>query len=320
MKNNITIILNKSEIGAGTRGASLGIDALIMAAITKGNYFFSKTHSLTINDNNHILTSPIQHKQAKHIESIISIYEDVCKNVSQLLQDKRFPLIISGDHASAGGTVAGIKSAYPKLRLGIIWIDAHADLHSPYTSPSGNVHGMPLATILNEDNLEFDSGDVNKETKRYWEKLKNVGGVKSKALPEDLVFIGVRDTEKEEDHLIEKYNITNYTPELLRQKGIAKVIEEIKTDKLSNCDIVYVSFDVDSLDCDAVSLGTGTPVENGLFVNEAKEILQQLLSWDKVVSLEITEINPLLDDQKNKMAETALGILEHALELKGAGI
>ncbi|MFK7772507.1 MAG: arginase [Saprospiraceae bacterium] len=314
MKNNITIILNKSEIGAGTRGSSLGIDALIMAAIAKGNPFFSKTPSLTLNDKNHILTEPIQHKWAKHIDALIPIYEDVCKNVSQLLQDKRFPLIISGDHASAGGTVAGIKNAYPELRLGIIWIDAHADLHSPYTSPSGNVHGMPLATILNEDNLKFDPGDVKEETKAYWEKLKNVGGVKPKALGEDIIFIGVRDTEKEENYLIEKYNITNYTPEILRQKGIAKVIEEIKTDKLSNCDIVYVSFDVDSLDSKTVSSGTGTPVENGLFVIEAKEILQALLSWDKVVSLEITEINPLLDDQKNKMAETALEILEHALD------
>lgn len=314
MKNNITVIYNKSEIGAGTRGASLGIDALMMAALKKGNSFFSKTPSLTINDKNHILTTEPEHKWAKHIDALIPIYEEVCKNVSNVLQNNGFPVIISGDHASAGGTVAGIKNAYPDRRLGIIWIDAHADLHSPYTSPSGNVHGMPLATILNEDNLKFDPGDVKDDTKAQWETLKKVGGVSPKALPEDLIFIGVRDTEKEENHLIDKFNITNYTPEILRQKGIENVIEAIKN-QLSACEIVYVSFDVDSLDCNAVSFGTGTPVENGLFENEAKEILQALMSWDKVIGLEVTEINPLLDNKQNKMAETALEILEFALDI-----
>lgn len=315
MKNNITLVFNKSEIGAGTRGSSLGIDALTMVSISKGNPFFSNTPSLSIKDSNHILTKPIQHKCAKHIDAMIPVYEEICSTVSQVLKDKQFPLIISGDHASAGGSIAGIKNAFPESRIGIIWIDAHADLHSPFTSPSGNIHGMPLATVINEDNLEFDSGKVNEETKEYWKRLKNIGGHSPKALPEDLIFIGVRDTEKEEDHLIEKYNITNYTPELLRQIGIKDVLSQIKNDKLAECDIVYVSFDVDSLDCDAVSSGTGTPVKNGLFVNEAKELLHALVNWEKVICLEVTEINPLLDDKKNKMAETAFEILEHTLEI-----
>ena len=138
MKNNITVIYNKSEIGAGTRGASLGIDALMMAALKKGNSFFSKTPSLTINDKNHILTTEPEHKWAKHIDALIPIYEEVCKNVSNVLQNNGFPVIISGDHASAGGTVAGIKNAYPDRRLGIIWIDAHADLRKEYEGSACN--------------------------------------------------------------------------------------------------------------------------------------------------------------------------------------
>ena len=314
MQRDIKFILNKSEIGAGARGASMGIDALMMAAINKESSFFKNTPSITINHQNHILMEPTNFKWAKHIDVLVDIYEDVCASVSEVLRDKKFPIIISGDHSSAGGSVAGIKHAYPNKRLGIIWIDAHADLHSPYTSPSGNVHGMPLATILNEDNKKFDLGDVKEETKQRWEKLKQVGGISPKVRPEDLIFIGVRDTEKEEDYLIEKLNITNYTPEQLRQKGIEEVISEIKNQKLKDCDIIYVSFDVDSMDCMEVSYGTGTPVENGLWEREVKQILSALIKWDKIVGLEITEINPLLDDKKNKMAETTLEILEFALD------
>jgi arginase len=314
MKNNINLIYNRSELGAGTRGSSIGIDALLMEATKKGNTFFRDTPSQSINDKNHILTEPNNHKWAKHIDGLIGIYEEVCETVCDVVKKNNFPLIISGDHASAGGSVAGIKKAHPDKRLGIIWIDAHADLHSPYTSPSGNVHGMPIATIIDEDNLKFELDDVDDSTKIHWEKLKNVGGIKPKALPQDIVFIGVRDTEKEEDYLIEKFKIMNYTPEILRKKTVDKVISEIQEGILADCDIIYVSFDVDSLDSEAVSTGTGTPVENGLMVDEAKQLLGAFMKWDKVVGLEVTEINPLLDNKGNLMAQTALEILEFALD------
>jgi len=311
-RENIEIVLNKSELGAGTRGSGLGIDALMVAAMEKGSSFFKDFPTVSINDKNHILSEPTTHKWAKHIDSLVLIYDEVCSKVCDVISREKFPIIFSGDHASAGGTVAGIKKAHPDTRLGLIWIDAHADLHSPYTSPSGNVHGMPLATILNIDNLEFDPGDVADETKKQWEKLKFIGGIMPKALPKDLVFIGVRDTEKEEDYLIEKYGITNYTTEFMRLKGVDYIIDEIIEQKLNECDIIYISFDVDSLDSKLVSSGTGTPVENGLVEDEAKQILHRLMQWDKVVGLEVTEINPLLDEG-NKMAETALDIIEHAL-------
>lgn len=304
---------NKSEIGAGTRGASLGIDALHMAAINKDSSLFSDYPSITINDNNQVLTMPNDYKWAKHIDSIIPIYEELCVKVSTLLLTQKFPVVISGDHASAGGTIAGIKKAHPNKRLGIIWIDAHADLHSPFTSPSGNVHGMPLATVIGEDNLKFDSGDVKDKTRQKWERLKNVGEISPKARPEDIVFIGVRDTEKEEDYLIKKHNIKNYITKDLRKRDLRDILKEIKEERLKDCDIIYVSFDVDSLDCDSVSLGTGTPVKNGLYIDEVKLILKDLMLWDKLVCLEMTEINPLLDNKKNTMAETALSILEHII-------
>ena len=313
-KDKLHIVYNRSELGAGTRGASIGIDALLLEAIREGNPFFSSKPSMSINDQNHILSEPIKHKWAKHIKGLVEIYDEVCSTIASLISKDFHPLIISGDHASAGGTVAGIKKAFPKNRLGIVWIDAHADLHSPYTSPSGNIHGMPLATMLAEDNLKFSLGDVPKSTEKLWNKLKNTGAIQPKVLPEDIVFIGVRDTEKEEDYLMKKHAIKNFSIRETRTLGVQNIIETIQGKLLKECDIVYVSFDVDSLDSELVSKGTGTPVKNGLTVVEAKDILKHLLQWDKVIALEITEINPLLDNQGNKMAATALDILSCAME------
>ena len=314
MKDTIQLIYNRSELGAGTRGSSIGVDAVLLEAMNKGNTFFSNASSIVINDQNHILTEPITHKWAKHIVGLIKIYSEVCDTVCNVLKKEKFPLIISGDHASSGGTVAGIKKAFPDKRLGVIWIDAHADLHSPYTSPSGNIHGMPIATMIAEDNLKFELDDVPKATRKLWNQLKETGGMQPKISPNDIVFVGVQDTEKEEDYLIEKHNIVNYTPLELRKKSLKTVISEIQNKVLQACDMVYISFDVDCLDSDLVSKGTGIPVSNGLRVEEVKTLLKSFLKWDKIVCLELTEINPLLDNKGNKMAQTALEILEYALE------
>ncbi len=314
MNKELILIYNKSEIGAGTRGASLGVDALIMEAIKKDNTFFKETPFQSIKHRNDVLTKPTKYKRAKYIDALIPVYQSICDKVCHEILKEKFPIIISGDHASAGGSIAGIKKAYPNKRLGIIWIDAHADLHSPYTTPTGNVHGMPLATVINEDNLTFRNGNIKKDTMQKWDRLKNIGNISPKAAPEDIVFIGVRDTEKEEGYLMEHYGIVNYTPNLLRKKGVTNVIDEIKNKILDKCDMIYVTFDVDSLDCDLVSMGTGTPVKNGLLVDEVKQLLKEFITWDKTISLEVTEINPLLDNKGNKMAETTLEILEYALK------
>src|SRR5204863_2735786 len=111
----------------------------------------------------------------------------------------------SGDHGTSGGTITGIKMAKPNSKLGVIWIDAHADLHTPYTTPSGNMHGMPLAAAIGEDNEDCKVHDLDEKTMKQWEQLKNFGKISPKILPEDIVFISLRDYEKEEKHLIEKY-------------------------------------------------------------------------------------------------------------------
>ncbi len=103
------------------------------------------------------------------------MYDRVSKAVSDSIKNNFFPVVISGDHSIAGATIAGIKIAKPKSRLGVIWIDAHADLHTPYTTPSGNVHGMPLAVTINEDNEEYAVHEIDPETAKYWNYLKTIG-------------------------------------------------------------------------------------------------------------------------------------------------
>ena len=306
------LILLRSELGAGTRGASMGVDALKIAAIDLKSNYFREHDEIEISDENWLLLESVKFKYAKRIRGITKIYERLSKAVQKvLLKNNAFPIVLAGDHSTAGGTIAGIKTSYPDDRIGVIWIDAHADLHSPYTTPSGNVHGMPLATALGEDNPDKKTNDIDKDTLNKWEKLKNSGGICPKIEYRDLVYIGVRDTEEEEDYPIEKNSIKNITTKQLRTKGVPAVIDEV-FEYLKHCDKIYISFDVDSLD-PKISTGTGTPVPNGLRIKEAKDLMTGLVANEKVCCFEIVEINPTLDTE-NSMAETAFKILEVATD------
>jgi len=309
---NIKIIEVKSEIGAGTRGASLGIDALKIAALDFMSNFFVNFPSDQVETVNDLLYEPVGNPYAKRIKGIKTIYERVASAVETNLKSGLFPLVLAGDHSSAGGTIAGIKMAKPKSRLGVVWIDAHADMHSPFTSPSGNMHGMPLAISLGEDNKESKVHNPDVETLKLWNDLKNLGGIAPKVLPEDIVFIALRDTEKEEDHLLKKHGIKVIPVSEVRKKGVAHVVRQTLL-SLQQCDDIYVSFDVDSLDS-SISRGTGTPVANGLKEREAEDILASLMQNHKICCFEITEVNPTLD-KENLMAEIAFNILQRSVNI-----
>jgi arginase len=304
----IKLVENPSEIGAGTRGASLGIGALKVVAQNNDSGYFGKYERYVIEDENDILNEESKYTYAKRIDGLVNVYQRTADVISHILANGDFPMVLSGDHACAGGTIAGLKKHFSDKRIGVVWIDAHADLHTPYTTPSGNIHGMPLASALGVDNLESQVNEPSDEAKAFWNQLKSVGG-EVDIQAEDLVFIAVRDTEKPEDEFIARNNIKNYTVDELRSKSTETVLSEIKT-KLSDCDVVYISFDVDSMDCNLVSKGTGTPVENGLTPEEAKFFMDGFAAWEKVACMEVVEINPCLDNKINKMAEEAYKILE----------
>lgn len=306
----IKLIKNRSDIGAGTRGSDMGIDALEIAAINIDNDFFNRHLCTDVKTHNETIYQKNNNSFAKRIEHVAEQCERVCDAVLTTIKENYFPIVLSGDHSSAIGTISGIKKAYPSKSIGVVWFDAHADLHSPYTSPSGNLHGMPIAAVLNIDNVDFKINEVSDQTIHYWNRLKNIGTEGPKLSFNNLVYFGLRDFELAEQELIQAQSISNYTVEQLRQEGLQHILDSI-IQKFKDVDYLYISFDVDSMDCDQISYGTGTPVKSGFLPEEINQILFEFVLTKKVICLEIAEINPLLDNKGNKMAETAFQILSN---------
>ncbi|MCC7332074.1 MAG: arginase [Flavobacteriales bacterium] len=310
----IKIIKNRSDIGAGTRGSDLGIDAIEIAAINAGSDFFNQHSYVDVPTSNEAVYEKQYTPYALRIGKVREVCENLCNYVMETLKEEKFPLILSGDHSSALGTISGLKCTYPDKRIGVVWIDAHADMHSPYTTPSGNVHGMPLAAALGDDNMDCKRNSVTATTFENWEAIKNIGGIQPKILHSDLVYFGVRDTEEQEDINIIKHKIKNYKVEEVRFRGLEICVSEA-VEKLKNVDYIYISFDVDSMDCDLISKGTGTPVSKGFDQVEIKQIIKGIISSRKLACLEIVEVNPCLDNRGNAMAEAAFDIINDVTKL-----
>jgi len=309
---NIKLIEVPSEIGAGTRGASLGVEAVKVAALDFMSNFFIHFPSEKVPTENHLLYEPIESPYAKRIKGLLTMYERVGKAVSETIKNNFFPVVLSGDHSIAGATISGIKMAKPKSKLGVIWIDAHADLHTPYTTPSGNMHGMPMAIALGQDNPDCAIHQPDQRTIDQWNKLKNFGKVCPKIQPEHVVFISLRDFEKEEKYLLDQLDIKKISTKEIRSKGAENIVRSVLR-YLSDCTDIYLSFDVDSLDS-SISKGTGTPVGNGLREREAEDLVSKFMQNRKICCFEITEVNPTLD-KENLMAEIAFNILQRSVNI-----
>jgi arginase len=297
----LQIIHAASDLGAGKRGAGLGAQALFLShadIYLKNN--ITKTHT------QEKALAHIQTKPAKYPEAIYACVDDLAQEVQKTLAQDAFPLVFSGDHSNAIGTLAGIKRAYPDKTLGVIWIDAHADIHSFYTTPSGNLHGMPLAIALGLDHAHLQKNILSDNHIDLWDKFKHLAGISPMLHPEDLVFVGIRDLEKEEWQVLQEQNIRYISVAEARKAGLSALAKAVQND-LNHCDMLYISWDVDSLD-PSFSKGTGTPVPDGFYPEEVQTFLQYFWQDPKLVALEVTEINPLLDTE-NQMAEIAHQIL-----------
>lgn len=307
-----TFIEVPSEIGAGTRGASLGINALKAISQKRKDAVFTDRITVCIPQVNHILFKESDTPWALNIEHYHKIFEAERQQIAKALETEEHLLILSGDHANAAGILAGIRQNNKNngdKKLGIVWIDAHGDLHSPYTSPTGNMHGMPLALVLGCEKEELKKNKPSEKTIKLWNDMRSHF---QKPNPKT-VFIALRDTEPQEDTLIEQEQLPVFTVDDLKNKGIKQNVLKIK-EYLADCDEVYVSFDVDSMDSETVSDGTGTPVPNGLSLEQAKTLVTDLFAEiPQIKYFEITEINPLLDSNRNSMAEAAYEVLEIAL-------
>ena len=216
---------------------------------------------------------------AKYIDEILEVNESLAQQVYASLCAKGFPVILGGDHSLAAGSLAGISKFYED-DLAVVWIDAHGDINTFETSPSGNVHGMPLAASMGVGdksltNLFFDGVKVNS---------KNV------------FIIGARDLDKGELELIKELKLNVWTMDDIKSIGMDKLCEQVKEKLLSlGVNNVHISFDVDSIDPVHIK-GTGNPVQNVCTVDEGKEILKTLFDTKLVKSMDFVEFNPKLDD------------------------
>jgi len=308
---SVEIISIESDFGAGKKGAKLGPQALIRLINKLNIKHLSYANNLRIVADD--LEENTAHPFNKNIESIYEVQQLAVDSIEQTLSKNLFPFILSGDHSNGCAGISAVKNFYSDKRIGVIWIDAHADLHSPFSTPSGNMHGMPLAAALGINDLIEEANEVDEESIKVWQQLMYLGSKKisPKILPSDLVFIDLRDTEEDEDIILENKNISFYTPQKRTEIGIEQILE-YTLEQLIHCDFIYVSFDVDSLDPN-ISIGTGTPVPNGMTENEAVFLLKSLINNPKTVAFEITEINPLLD-RENPMEDVAARILAKVFE------
>lgn len=297
------------DTGAGKKGAAAGPIDLKNKLMSGGVEF--ELESTAISEN---VESNADHAFCKNIETIKANAEGLALAVENSIHNGEFPLIFSGDHSNAIGGLSGLKNAYPDKNIGVIWIDAHADMHSPYTTPSGNMHGMPLAALLGMDNTIRAHNKVTDTEQSLWNDLKAVGSkrIVPKILPNNLAFIALRDAESEEWGLIDDYDITYFGPDDIKEHGIYYTINKALK-KLEHCDGLYISFDVDSMD-PGISVGTGTPVPEGLSKVEAESVVKTLLNHPKTLVFEVTEINPSLDEGGTKMADVTASILQFALK------
>lgn len=290
------VITVESDFGAGKKGAAKGPQALLQElqkadfnAFDVFNYTRLAPHE----------TAPSEETpHGKNIENIRNFQEKIVDHIQDILKLQKLPFILSGDHSSANALISGIKDYHANARIGVIWIDAHADLHSPYTTPSGNIHGMPIAALMGDDHREMGKNDPKKMTRDLWEVLKKLGRRKitPKIQGRDIVFIALRSTEDEEEKIITKEGIKCFRPDDIKTLGI-DIVADQTLHHLRNCQYIYISFDVDSLDTQ-YSVGTGTPVEDGLTIEQAEYLLTRFGKQDKLIGLEITEINPDLDSER----------------------
>jgi len=278
------------DLGAGTPGVSLGPAALRYAGVVerleKIGYQVEDKGDI-VADRKAVSTTP--GTNLKNLDEVARVNEELCKAVDEAMAEGRFPLVIGGDHSMAIGTIAGVLQH--KKNLGIIWIDAHGDMNTGETSPSGNIHGMPLAVSLGMGH----------------DRLTSIGGKENRVDPRNVVLIGCRDLDAGEREVLKNLGITVFTMHEIDKWGMTIVMEkaiEIATD---GTDGFHVSFDVDSLD-PAYIQGTGTRVPGGLTFRESNLGLELIAQTGKMVSAEFVEVNPLIDN-RNQTAQAAVTLM-----------
>lgn len=309
--SNLDIIIVEHDLGAPGPGASSGPQAVLQALSQKAPHIDTKSVKIIH------APAPIEDAEktphAKSLARTLATMTLLRDAVTQSLKKGRFPMVLSGDHSTAVGTIAGIKDAFPHLEMGVVWFDAHTDIHSPYTTHSGNLHGMPLAGATSIDNKPYQRQPLTVLEKELWSDIKNLSTICPMIELENIVFVGIRDMEPEERDLVKSRDCLILDAAYVQEQTPAELVAKTKN-HLRHCDMIYLSFDIDCLDKSLVP-GTGTPVEGGPDAEKVLEIVSMLSKWERVVCFELSEVNPALDksgktlDISTRVARNALSFL-----------
>lgn len=288
INKNLSIIGVPLDLGASLRGSNLGVDAVRYAGL-KGRlerigYDVKDEGDIEVRRDEAVTVDP----NLKNMNVIVETNQKLCEKVDEVMKAGRFPVVVGGDHSIAMGTIKGVLHNVPKL--GVIWFDAHGDINTHETTPSGNIHGMPVAALL---------GMGTKE-------LTSIGGEEYKLNKENFVYIGSRDLDAGERAAMKALGMHVYTMHEVDNMGIKAVMEEAIRIASNGTDGIHVSFDMDVLD-PSIAPGTGTKVKGGMGYREAHFSLELIAKTEKLVSVEFVEVNPLLD-QENMTGKTAVAL------------
>ncbi len=291
MKKNISIIGVPMDLGQLRRGVDMGPSAIRYAGIIER----LERLDFDIEDLGDIEIGRAERKQSevttnlRNLKEVANASEKLAKAVDETIEKQHFPLVFGGDHSIAIGTLAGVSKHYQNL--GVIWFDAHGDLNTSETSPSGNIHGMPLAVSLG-------IGEPS---------LTNIYGYNPKINPNNIVIIGARSLDDGEKELIKKLGIKVYTMHEIDRLGMTRVMDETIEYLKDRTDGVHLSLDLDGLDPHDAP-GVGTPVLGGISYRESHLAMEMLAEAKLITSAEFVEVNPILDD-KNKTASVAVALM-----------
>jgi arginase len=296
-RKTIHVIGVPMDLGSGRRGVDMGPSAIRIAGL--GRELRALGHTVVDEgdiDLRNVEQLRVGDPHARYLAEITHANRLLAEKVRRVMRKGHFPLVLGGDHSIAAGTVSGI-AAFARSRgrtVGVLWVDAHSDINTPATSPSGNVHGMPLAALLGLGPRA----------------LGGLGGRFRKVDPEQVALVGIRSVDEGERAHLRRLGVHVYTMADVDRHGIHVVMEKAIEDVTRDTDYLHVSFDLDAVD-PSLAPGVGTPVKGGLDYREAHLVMESLAASGAMSSLEMVEVNPILDD-RNRSAEFAVELVQSA--------
>jgi arginase len=282
MRNCIAIIGAPMDLGAGRRGVDMGPSAIRLAGLDER----IRSLGYEVEDLGNVSvvqpeSTPVGPQRARYLPQITKTCERLAAMVETALEQHKMPVVLGGDHSIAIGTVAGVSHHYRKQgqKIGLIWIDAHADMNTPDTSPSGNVHGMPLACCIGKGP----------------EELTNLYGFSPKVDPRNVALVGIRDVDKLEVEQVRNAGMQAFTMRDIDERGLRSVIESAIRTASDGTAGFHLSFDMDAVD-PREAPGVGTPVRGGLTYREAHLAMETIGDGGGLRSIELVEVNPVIDE------------------------